>query len=87
MVRLGPDATESNKIFTFDEGKEIVGFYGKQTETAITQIGFIVSDRACVEENGIEKEIDDNVVDDPMNIVDDGQTGGEEDATGKTVSF
>ena len=60
---LGPTATDSEDDFQAEENQRIIGFWGAQTREAITQIGFLIADDACVEKYGVEKEIDDNVVD------------------------
>ena len=40
-----------------EQGKQIIGFWGSQTDTAIAQLGLILMDTACVVKSGVEREV------------------------------
>ena len=49
--------------FSAEPGQRIIGFWGAQSNVAITQIGFLVADNDCIEKYGVEKQVDDKVID------------------------
>ena len=56
---MGPKSTDSEKDFSAEPGQRIIGFWGAQSNVAITQIGFLVADNDCIEKFGVEKQVDD----------------------------
>ena len=63
MFNLGTVKTTSVKEFHAEPGQRIIGFWGAQSTVAITQLGFLIADDACIEKYGVEKQVDDKVVD------------------------
>ena len=88
---LGPKDSNDEKDYFAEEEHNIVGFWGQYTEDAITQIGMLVADLMCVDENGVDMEIKENNFDEIEEISktkDDSETTGEDDnPTGKVESF
>ena len=89
---LGPNVSSDEQDYRAMDGKNIVGFWGQYTETAITQIGFVVVDPACVSANGVDKEIKENNFADLEKMSEpeegDGEATGDDDSpTGKEESF
>ena len=82
-LKMGPLPTTDEKDFIAEAGQRIVGFWGAQTKEAITQIGMLVADEACIEEFGVDKEIADNVDDTNTDFSIEDDDGAES----KTVSF
>ena len=48
FFRLQSGAGYSQTDFTFTADEDLIGFYGKQSTTAITSLGFIVRDNKCI---------------------------------------
>ena len=87
---LGPQDSNDEKDFEAEDEHHIVGFWGQYTEDAITQIGMLVADLVCVDENGLDMEIKENNFDEIENMSktkDGDATGGDDNPTGKEESF
>ena len=54
---MGENETEFSQQFIIEAGKQIVGFWGSQTNSQINKLGFILKDNRCTFENGIETEL------------------------------
>ena len=85
MFSLGAKKTTSEIDFSAEPGQRIIGFWGAQSNVAITQIGFLVANDDCIEKYGVEKQVDDNVVDEDTDEQLITDPDGSADA--KTVSF
>lgn len=87
---LGPQDSNDEKDFEAEDEHHIVGFWGQYTEDAITQIGMLVADLVCVDENGLDMEIKENNFDEIENMSktkDGDATGGDDNPTGKEETF
>ena len=82
---MGPKSTDSEMDFSAEPGQRIIGFWGAQSNVAITQIGFLVADNDCIEKYGVEKQVDDKVIDEDTDEEFIADPDGSADA--KTVSF
>jgi len=87
LYNQGETETEDRKKFEFEEGNDVVGFWGNYVDSKITQIGFILKDNACVAENGVETEFVSNSDGSGSQNGNGNGTGNGGDGTGTDVSF